>query len=83
LRDLLLWGTAVLFLLAALYTVTLRREVYALAREIGDLEERTLEQVRRADNLALHRELLRSPRRLRDRAERAGILRVAAVPRRQ
>jgi cell division protein FtsL len=72
-RDLLLWGTAVLFLLAALYTVAVRREVYSLARQNGALEKRLEEQTRIADNLALHRERLRSPATLRDRAEHAGI----------
>ena len=77
-RDLLLWGTAVLFLLAALYTVAVRREVYDLAREIGTLERELSERHRRGDNLALLRERLRSPGDLCARAERAGILLVSA-----
>ena len=72
-RDLLLWGTAVLFLLAALYTVAVRREVYALARENGSLAKRLQERVRRCDNLALGCERLRSPLTLRERAEKVGI----------
>jgi cell division protein FtsL len=73
-RDVLLWGTAVFFLLAALYTVAVRRELYAHARELGILERQLLEQRRRNDNLALLRERLASPASLRERAERDGLL---------
>ena len=73
-RDVLCWGTAVVFLLAALYTVAVRRELYAQARELGVLERRLLEQRRRNDNLALLRERLGSPAALRRRAERNGLL---------
>lgn len=73
-RDVLGWGTAVLFLLAALYTVAVRRELYAQARDLGVLERRLLEQRRRNDNLALLRERLASPAALRRRAERHGLL---------
>ncbi|MHC4134799.1 MAG: hypothetical protein ACYTDU_14125 [Planctomycetota bacterium] len=73
-RDVLLWGTAVLFLLAALYTVAVRRELYAHARDLGILERRLLERQRRNDNLALLRERLASPSNLRRRAERNGVL---------
>ena len=72
-RDLLLWGTAVFFLLAALYTVSVRRELYARARGIGQLEKRLVEQQRRNDNLALLRERLASPGSLQERARRTGI----------
>ena len=73
-RDLLLWGTAVVLLLAAFYTVSVRRELYDRARGIGRLEKRLIEHQRRNDNLALLRERLASPRSLRDRARRTGIL---------
>ena len=73
-RDLLLWGTAVVLLLAAFYTVSVRRELYDRARGIGRLEKRLIEQQRRNDNLALLRERLASPRSVRDRARRTGIL---------
>jgi len=77
-RDLMLWGTAVLFLLAALYTVAVRRELYAHARDLGVLERRLLERRRRNDNLALLRERLASPSSLRQRAERPGALEESA-----
>ena len=73
-RDLLLWGTAVILLLAAFYTVSVRRELYDRARGIGRLEKRLIEQQRRNDNLALLRERLASPGSLRERARQAGIL---------
>ena len=73
-RDVMLWGTAVLFLLAALYTVAVRRELYAHARDLGILERRLLERQRRNDNLALLRERLASPANLRQRAARNGLL---------
>ena len=69
-RNLFLWVTALLFLLVALYTVTVRRELYAEARRLGVLEEQLLEQRRRNDNLALHRERLASPGALQIRAQR-------------
>jgi cell division protein FtsL len=68
LRDILLWGSAILFLLAALYTVTVRREVYAEARRIGVLENRLREQRRRNDNAEIAREHLASPGMLLERA---------------
>ncbi|MHC4549106.1 MAG: hypothetical protein ACYTEZ_10035 [Planctomycetota bacterium] len=73
-RDLLLWGTALVFLLAALYTVAVRREVYAHARALGVLDQRLLERKRRNDNLVLRRERLASPGSLRLRAQQAGLL---------
>ena len=73
-RNLLLWGTAVLFLLVALYTVSVRRELYAEARRIGVLEEQLLEKRRRNDNLVLDRERLISPGAVRVRARQNGIL---------
>jgi len=72
-RDLLLWGSAVLFLFAALYTVAVRREVYALGREIGVLKAGLCESCCREDNLALLKERLRSPLPLLQRARRAGV----------
>ena len=73
-RDLLVWGTATLFLLAALYTVAVRREIYDLGRRIGQLEAQVLEQRRQNDNLRVLRERLRSPADLRARAQRTGLL---------
>ncbi|MHC4819413.1 MAG: hypothetical protein ACYTF8_15320 [Planctomycetota bacterium] len=73
-RDVMLWGTAVLFLLAALYTVAVRRELYAHAKDLGILERRLLERQRRNDNLALLRERLASPAHLRQRAAWNGLL---------
>jgi len=73
-RDVMLWGTAVLFLLASLFTVAVRRELYAHAKDLGVLERQLLERQRRNDNLALLRERLASPGNLRQRAERNGLL---------
>ena len=73
-RDLLIWGSALIFLLAALHTVAVRREVYAYARRIGVLEERLQEERRRNDNLALVRERLVSPAALRARAAASGLI---------
>jgi cell division protein FtsL len=69
-RDALQWGVAVVFLLAAFYTVHVRREVYRLGREIGVLQEALTEQSRRADNLQVELERLESPARLKRRMER-------------
>jgi len=74
LRDVVLWATALLFLLAALYTVTVRREVYEEARRIGVLEHRLREQRRRKDNLEIRRACLTSPAELLERARIAGIV---------
>jgi hypothetical protein len=74
LRDAVLWASAVLFLLAALYTVTVRREVYAEARRIGVLEERLREERRRNDNLAIRRERLAAPGALLERARLLGLV---------
>lgn len=68
-RDAMLWGTAVIFLLAALYTVSVRREVYALARDNGAHESELIERERRCANLRIERDRLRSPAALRARAE--------------
>ena len=78
-RDAVLWFAALLFLLAALYTVTVRREVYDEARRIGVLEQRLREQQRRNDNLAIRRARLTSPAELRERARLAGIAEEAPV----
>jgi len=72
-RDPLLWGSALLFLLAALYTVAVRREVYGLGRDIGVLSIRLCEDCRKEDDLDLLRERLRSPLPLLRRAEQAGL----------
>jgi cell division protein FtsL len=74
LRDFVLWATAVLFLLAALYTVTVRREVYEEARRIGALEHRLREQRRRNENASLRRETLASPAALLERARAMGLV---------
>ena len=73
-RDLVLSGCAVLFLLAALFTVTVRREVYAEARRIGALEERLREQRRRNGNAAIRRERLASPGAVLERARAMGLV---------
>ena len=73
-RDLVLCACAVLFLLAALYTVTVRREVYAEARRIGALEHRLREQRRRNENAVIRRERLASPGVLLERARAMGLL---------
>lgn len=72
-RDLLVWGFALLFLVTAFHTVHVRRDVYRLGREIGALEETLFEQRRRADNLRLELERLASPAQLKAHAEKAGI----------
>jgi len=72
-RDFVTWGTAVLFLLAALYTVTVRREVVTLGRQLGELNCRIDEQVRQNANLELEAARLRSPAALRLRAEELGV----------
>jgi len=74
LRDVLLWGSAILFLLAALFTVTVRREVYDEARRIGVLEKRLREERRRNENAAIARERLASPGALLERARAMGLL---------
>ena len=73
-RSFLLWSTALLFLLVALYTVTVRHEVYAEARRIGRLEEQLREQSKRNDNLALSWERLASPAALDLRARNEGLV---------
>ena len=73
-RDALLWGTAVIFLLTALYTVAVRREVYRLAADNGELHRVRDEQRRIRDNFLIDRERLQSPVELRRRAIEFGIL---------
>ncbi len=72
-RETSLWATAVCFLLAATFTVSVRREVYEMGRQNGLLEEQVLELRRRNDNAQLRRERLASPAALLGRA-RAGRL---------
>jgi len=72
-RDLCVWTTALLLLVAAMFTVSVRRDVYEEGRRIGELQERLRELRRRNDNLALEREHLASPGTLKDRAVRAGL----------
>jgi len=74
LRDFFIWGSALLFLLAALHTVAVRQEVYEHARRIGVMQERLRETRRGNDNLALARERLASPATLRRRAEEQGLV---------
>ena len=69
-RDLVLWGTAVAFLLVAFYTVQVRRELYALGGRIGTLESALMERKRLNDNLQLEVERLTSPMRLTKKAQR-------------
>ncbi|HEX5138122.1 MAG TPA: hypothetical protein VFY93_14195 [Planctomycetota bacterium] len=73
-RDVLLWGAAVLFLLAALFTVTVRRDVYTEAKRIGVLEQRLHEQKKRNENAEIARERLSSPGALLERARAMGLL---------
>jgi len=73
-RDLATWGTAVAFLLAALYAVTVRREVVALGRSIGELNRCVVEQERRNANLALEVARLRSPGTVTARARDLDVL---------
>ncbi len=73
-RNALLWGTAVIFLLTALYTVAVRREVYDLAADIGALHSVRDEQMRVGDNLLIERERLQAPGALHQRAIEFGIL---------
>ncbi|MFI5402237.1 MAG: hypothetical protein ACHQ1G_04810, partial [Planctomycetota bacterium] len=73
-RDLVLSACAILFLLAALFTVTVRREVYAEARRIGALEERLREQQRRNGNAQILRERLAAPGALLERARAMGLV---------
>jgi len=72
-RDLCVWTTAFLLLVAAMFTVSVRRDVFAEGRRIGALQQRLRELRRRNDNLALEREHLASPGTLRERAVRAGL----------
>lgn len=78
-RDVLVWGTAVALLLAALHTVHVRREVVKIARDIGRLESELTETVKRNENRALHLEALRSPGPMLRRAQEAGLLGAAAT----
>ena len=52
-RDLVTWGTATAFLLAALYAVTVRREMVSVGRSIGQLSREVADSKRRNDNLEL------------------------------
>jgi len=81
-RNALLWGTAVIFLLTALYTVSVRREVYSLAGQIGSLRTDRLEQTRTRDNLRIRRARLEAPAALRLRARELGIKRASGEARR-
>ncbi|MHC4339913.1 MAG: hypothetical protein ACYSX0_06840 [Planctomycetota bacterium] len=72
-RDLRLWAAAAVFLLTALYTVHVRRELYQLGSQLGELESRVVEQGCRNDNLQIDVLRLRSPGRLLERANEAGV----------
>jgi len=77
-RDAALWGFSAALLLAAFHTVHLRREVYAIAREMGAMNDRLEEARRRNANLRLRLEAARSPARLQGRARAAGLWEDAA-----
>jgi len=72
-RDLVPWVTAVLLVLAAVFTVAVRRDLYDIGRDIGVLEESVIERRRLNDNLELARERLASPMAVAAQAERAGV----------
>ena len=72
-RDLVAWGTALAFLLTALYAVTVRREVITVARSSGALSRQVAELSRRNDNLSLEVSRLRSPGALTNRAITLGV----------
>ncbi len=72
-RETALWCTALCFLLAATFTVSVRREVYAMGRRNGQLEEQVLELRRRNDNSGLRRERLASPAEIMRRARAGGL----------
>jgi len=77
-RDGLLWGTALLFLLCALHAVTVRREVYEIGRSLDRLESAIQETSRCNDNLEIERDRLLSPEAVRERAREAGLLPAAS-----
>ncbi len=70
-REAALWSTAICFLLAATFTVSVRREVYEVGRRNGRLEDQVLELRRRNDNAQLRRERLASPAAILERARAA------------
>lgn len=72
-RDLVVWITAAALLVAALHTVSVRTQVYALGRGNGALAVRLLGLQRRNDNLSIELEKARSPRVLLELASAAGI----------
>jgi hypothetical protein len=72
-REPLLWGTMTLFLLAALFSVHARRELYEAGREIGVLASELRECARRNDNQEIRLVGLRSPGELARRAEELGV----------
>ena len=81
-RDVLVWGATILFLLAALHTVRVRRELYRLGGEIAVVERRLLEEIRDNDNLDLERARLRSPLAVLRHAREADIPLISAEGRR-
>ena len=73
-RDLVIWICADALLVAALHTVSVRTQVYALARRNGALAERLLRLRRQNDNLGIELEKARSPEALLELASAAGIV---------
>ncbi len=73
-RDLVVWITAAALLVAALHTVSVRTQVYALARQNGALADRLLSLRRHNDNLGIELEKARSPQALLELASAAGIV---------
>ena len=73
-REFVTWGTALAFLLTALYAVTVRREIISAGRNIGALSHDVAELSRRNDNLALEVSRLRSPAALAARAAEFGVV---------
>jgi len=78
-RDLVTWGTATAFLLTALYAVTVRREMVAAGRSIGQLSRELAETRRRNDNLELAVSRLRSPGTLSERARAMGVTETGTI----
>ena len=72
-RDRIILPVALTFLLVSFYAVGVRRSVYSLGGELGELEAQLRETRCLNDNLELVRERLRSPAELVERAEESGI----------
>ncbi|MHC4940750.1 MAG: hypothetical protein ACYTHK_17555 [Planctomycetota bacterium] len=72
-RDFVTWGTALAFLLTALYAVTVRREVVTIGRSIGTLSRDVVELKRCNENHALEVSRLKSPGAVTKRAVTIGV----------